>query len=92
MTEASGFVTIVCGTVLLHVTKDIDLPLAAFASVVLTGKAGAAAALGGGTAAAAAEEQQAMLNGVELALGQADSSTLRSKSSFIAQRGSGLPP
>jgi hypothetical protein len=37
LTEASGFVTIVCGTFLLHTTKDVDLPVAAFMQLLVRG-------------------------------------------------------
>ena len=34
LTELSGFVTIVCGTFLLHATKDLDIPVATIVGVV----------------------------------------------------------
>lgn len=34
ITELSGFVTIVCGTFLLHATKDLDIPVATLVGVV----------------------------------------------------------
>ncbi|EFN58445.1 hypothetical protein CHLNCDRAFT_19917 [Chlorella variabilis] len=37
LTEAAGFVTIVCGTFLLHTTKDVDLPVEAFAQLLTRG-------------------------------------------------------
>lgn len=40
LTEASGFVTIVCGTFLLHTTKDVDLPVEAFMQLVVRGSTG----------------------------------------------------
>ena len=43
VTEASGFVTIVCGTILLHTTKDLDIPLAAFISIMFHGGGGVGA-------------------------------------------------
>ena len=39
LTEASGFVTIVCGTFLLHTTKDVDLPAATFVQLITRGGA-----------------------------------------------------
>ena len=46
LTEASGFVTIVCGTFLLHATRDLDIPLSAF--LQLTKAPGAARLLPSG--------------------------------------------
>lgn len=40
LTEASGFVTIVCGTFLLSTTKDVDLPLDAFWGLLIRGGGG----------------------------------------------------
>lgn len=37
VTEASGFVTIVCGTFILHATKDLDIPLSAFVQLTKAG-------------------------------------------------------
>lgn len=47
LTEASGFVTIVCGTFLLHTTKDVDLPMEAFAQLLVRGSAGSGASANG---------------------------------------------
>ncbi|GAB4820539.1 hypothetical protein N2152v2_007585 [Parachlorella kessleri] len=44
-TEVSGFVTIICGTFLLHATKDLDVPLAAFVQLTKSGAGSAARGL-----------------------------------------------
>lgn len=37
LTEASGFVTIVCGTFLLHTTKDVEVPSGTFMQLLTRG-------------------------------------------------------
>lgn len=39
--------TIVCGTFLLHTTKDVDLPMEAFAQLLVRGSAGSGASANG---------------------------------------------
>ncbi|KAL4852935.1 putative magnesium transporter NIPA4 [Chlorella vulgaris] len=40
LTEASGFVTIVCGTFLLHTTKDVEVPSGTFMQLLTRGGGG----------------------------------------------------
>lgn len=47
LTQGSGFVTIVCGTFLLHATKDLDVPLSALLQLT-RGGGGPALRVGGG--------------------------------------------
>ena len=56
MTELSGFVTIVCGTFLLHATKDLELPLSSLLPAL-----GVGTGLRGGTRGSAADVEMAPL-------------------------------
>ncbi|KAL4457984.1 hypothetical protein ABPG75_012849 [Micractinium tetrahymenae] len=69
LTEASGFVTIVCGTFLLHTTKDVDLPMEAFAQLLVSGSAGSSTSangLGLGLGGGGARSDNAAEDGLEL--------------------------
>ena len=56
MTELSGFVTIVCGTFLLHATKDLELPLSSLLPAL-----GVGTGLRGGNRGSAADVEMAPL-------------------------------
>ena len=81
-TQGAGFVTIVCGTFLLHTTKDLDLPLATFSQLLSRGYRGSLTAGAPDAApAGAADEDEEEGGMLELSALKAQTTTLRGGSS-----------